>query len=365
MALPNSGRDRDVLVDGQERVTMPYRSLRRTFAMLGVGGYRVPKSFEMPAGREPSEGKMVTASDEYSTTPLALALARPSESSTVHLVARDGHDWDDAGDSSGPPYGCTMATPGPNGHVPTDACNSYYNFDPQFAPAVAVAVAVAVLSRYAWVLIMGAIWETIAFILHSLGARRLAMIKPSSIAKYFVCADVVTFIIQAVGGIMASPGASAILMIIFHRRAAASPPEEVLPSGQKRRSWEPLQISLYVVLALVTTRIIYRIAEFAGGITPSNTVPFHEEYSYALDCFPMMLALLILAIWHPRRTLVGPASEFPRKSKAGRKKDKQERKAAKKQAKYGKKLLKTSEDSDATVDCGRNPGENRRYPLAV
>lgn len=271
---------------------------------------------------------------------------------------------------------------------------------------------------------MGGLWETVAFILHSLGARnqqqigyatgwqilfllaplwinafvymtfaRLAWffipdqriwgIKPASIAKYFVWADVVTFIIQAVGGIMASPGAGPniiqigldiylagmslqqffillflVLMITFHRRANKNSPEDVLADGQKKRSWRPLQIMLYVVLALITIRIIYRIVEFAGGITPSNPVPFHEEYSYALDCLPMMLALLVLAVWHPGRTLVGPASEFPRKSRAEKKREKQEQKAAKKQAKAEKREPKTSEDSNVAENYRMTEGIN-------
>ncbi len=55
----------------------------------------------------------------------------------THLVRRD--DWDDDGDDGGDDN-CVKATPGPNGNVPITACNSYYNYDPQFAPAVAVAV---------------------------------------------------------------------------------------------------------------------------------------------------------------------------------------------------------------------------------
>lgn len=43
------------------------------------------------------------------------------------------------------PY-CTTATPGPNGNVPVTACNAYYNYDPQFAPAVAVAVIFGILT---------------------------------------------------------------------------------------------------------------------------------------------------------------------------------------------------------------------------
>ena len=65
--------------------------------------------------------------------------------SAVQLITRDNYDGDDAGESDGPPS-CVTAVPGPNGHVPVDACNSYYNFDPQFAPAVAVATLFGLLT---------------------------------------------------------------------------------------------------------------------------------------------------------------------------------------------------------------------------
>jgi hypothetical protein len=71
------------------------------------------------------------------------------------------------------------------------------------------------------------------------------------------------------------------------------------------------------------------MVEFAGGITPSNPIPFHEEYAYTLDAFPMMIAILVLIIWHPGRTLVGPESEFPHLSRKEKKALKQERKARK------------------------------------
>ncbi|KAH9894680.1 hypothetical protein F4778DRAFT_286687 [Xylariomycetidae sp. FL2044] len=353
--------------------------------------------------------------------------------------------------------GCTTAIPGPNGHVPLDACNSYYNYDPQSAPAVAVAVIFGVLTclhivlailyrkRYAWVLIMGGLWETIAFVLHSLGARdqqqvgyatawqilfllaplwinafvymtfarvawffssslplpllpspsspsgpqhqqqeqqvqeqkqqkqqrKIFGIKPASLAKYFVWADVLTFVVQAAGARVIQIGLDVYLagmgvqqafillflalMVVFHVRATtatATAPVVLLllrereeeeassttgvqePFRQKKQqqpSWLPLQIALYAVLALITVRIIYRICEFAGGITPSNPVPFHEEYSYALDCLPMMLALVILAVWHPGRTLVGPESEFPTKKSRAEKKAEKQRKSKTKQ----------------------------------
>lgn len=331
----------------------------------------------------------------------------------TRLARRDddwGGDWEDDSDK------CVGATPGPNGNVPITACNSYYNYDPQFAPAVAVAVifgvltgvhlveAVAFRKRYTWVLIMGALWETIAFVVHSLGSKdqqqiayatvwnvlfllaplwinafaymtfarmvlywhpegKVAGLKASAIAKWFVLADIISFIVQGAGGIMASPTSSAeiirvglniylsgmalqqffillfvSLMFAFQRRCNQLSSASSGHDG--KRSWKPLLFSQYGVLACITVRIIFRMAEFAGGVTPSNPVPFHEEYTYALDCFPMMLALLILAIWHPGRYLVGPESEFHRLSRGEKKERKRENKMMQRQEKEARKQAK-------------------------
>ncbi|KAK4153966.1 RTA1 like protein-domain-containing protein [Chaetomidium leptoderma] len=330
----------------------------------------------------------------------------------IRLVRRD--QWDDDNDwHDGDDANCVKATPGPNGNVPITACNSYYNYDPQFAPAVAVAVifgiltavhlveAVAFKKRYAWVVIMGALWETIAFAIHSVGARdqqqiayatawnvlfllaplwinafaymtfarmvhywhpegKVAGLRATAIARCFVWADVISFIVQAAGGIMANPGSSADvikiglniyltgvgvqqffiilfvgLMYAFQRRCTQARGTGFGHDGKK--SWRPLLFAQYGVLTCITVRIIFRIAEFAGGVTPSNPVPFHEEYTYALDCFPMMVALLIVAIWHPGRYMVGPESDFPRLSRREKKQRKREKKAALREEKEAKK----------------------------
>ncbi|KAH8681841.1 RTA1 like protein-domain-containing protein [Xylariales sp. PMI_506] len=329
-------------------------------------------------------------------------------------------DDDDDGNSD-----CVTATPGPRGYVSDmSACNAYYNYDPQPAAAIAVAVLFGLFmgahivegfvykKRYTWVLIMGATWETIAFILHSLGSydqqqigyatgwnilfllaplwinafvymtfsreaywflpeehRKIRGFNATSVAKLFVWADILTFIIQAAGGVMASPGASPDiittglhiylagmglqqfficcflwLMVEFHLRCSAMGIVEN-GEGTTRRGWKPLHVALYAVLTCITVRIIYRICEFAGGITTSNPVPFHEAYAYALDCFPMLLALLILAIWHPGRYIVGSDAEF----KAAKKQRKLDLKAAKKQRKEEKKAGKLGYESTGHI----------------
>lgn len=50
----------------------------------------------------------------------------------------------------------------------------------------------------------------------------------------------------------------------------------------------------------------------------------------------MMVAILLLAVFHPGRSLVGPESEFPKMSRKEKKAAKKERKAAKKAMKQAK-----------------------------
>lgn len=162
---------------------------------------------------------------------------------------------------------------------------------------------------------MGATWETIAFILHALGAhdqqnvgyatahqllyllaplwinayaymtfarmvhfflpeQRIWRVKGVSLAKYFVWADIVSFLVQAVGGLMASPGAGADtiriginvymggmglqeafilvfigLMIKFHRRGIAL---DVCGMAPRQYNWRPLLYALYGALVAIT-----------------------------------------------------------------------------------------------------------------
>ncbi|KAK6851906.1 hypothetical protein PG995_012031 [Apiospora arundinis] len=316
---------------------------------------------------------------------------------TRMLLRRD--DWDDAGETE-ENKNCVKAVPGPNGHVPVEACNSYYNYDPRFEPAVAVSIlfgiftlvhfilAIVYRKKFAWVLIMGATWETVSFAIHALGSRdQQNMAYASSAQILFLLAPLwinafvyMTFTRAAwyyhyplspsaacwaslsppsprsSFGPMFLPSLSRRLAVPWRRPVRAV----ILCRGLKvylvgmgiqqffivvfcmfmirfnlrqrqgygyagKSDWRPLIYALYAALVCITIRIIYRIAEFAGGITPSNPIPFHEEYSYALDVFPMMLALLILAIWHPGRFLRGQGSEIPKMSRKQRKAERMNR----------------------------------------
>ncbi|UKZ77026.1 hypothetical protein TrVFT333_004742 [Trichoderma virens FT-333] len=325
---------------------------------------------------------------------------------------------------------CTTAVPGKYGEVPIIACNSNYNAIPAFIPAVVVTILFGVFTLihlaeaiifkkgYAWVLIMAGSWETIAFIFHSIGAhdqqnvtfatvwlilfllaplwinafvymtfarmvhvyipdRKVWIVKASQISKLFVLADILSFIVQAAGGVLVSPGVSPStqeigmhiyeggiglqelfilcfigLMIAFHLRINKLNkelpllPEEVNlnpANGEHRRETEKprgaltLLIALYAVLAFITMRIIFRLVEFLGGRDPdSNPIPYHEYYFYSLDAFPMLAALLILAVIHPGRFLTGPNSSL----RDAKKEEKRVKKAEKKAMKEQKKMEK-------------------------
>ncbi|KAL1892352.1 hypothetical protein Sste5346_007090 [Sporothrix stenoceras] len=321
--------------------------------------------------------------------------------------------------SSSADASCTTAVPGKYGYVPADACNSLYNFNPAFAPAVATAVLFGLLTlthivqavlykkRYAWVIIMAGIWETVAFVLHALGAHdqqnsgyataytilfllaplwingfvymtfartvycyepnhTVWKVKAVGMSKYFVWADVATFIVQAIGGVMAVPTASANvvktgidiymaglgcqeffilifigLMIVFHRDCLRLEREGALERHPSiLRGWRGMLYTLYVVLFLISFRLFYRIAEFGGGVKPSNPVPFHEVYGYLLDALPMGACLLFLALMHPGRLLRGPYSDLPHIPRKERKAAKQAAKQAKKGEKAQRKVDK-------------------------
>ncbi|KAM7186224.1 RTA1 like domain containing protein, partial [Naviculisporaceae sp. PSN 640] len=309
---------------------------------------------------------------------------------------------------------CVTMVPGPNGNVPVSACNAYYNYDPQFEPALACAVIFGILTavhvaqafilkkKYSWVIIMGALWETLAFIIHTLGTKdqqvvaysiawtllfllaplwinayaymtfarmvqywhpqQKVFLRARTIGMWFVLADIVSFIIQAAGGVMASPGGepeqikrgldiytggTALqqffififigLMIMFQRQVTKLGYSSVgyasETGGVAKKSYKPLLFALYGTLLFITVRIMFRIVEFAKGFGPDNPLPFNEIYIYVLDCLPMMIALLILAIFHPGRYLVGPESEFPKISRKEKKAIKMARKEEKRAAK--------------------------------
>ncbi|KAF1845121.1 uncharacterized protein K460DRAFT_336979 [Cucurbitaria berberidis CBS 394.84] len=199
--------------------------------------------------------------------------------------------------------------------------------------------------------------------------RKVWGLKAVSMGKWFVWLDVICFIIQAAGGMMLNPGSDAnlmnigtkiymsgtgaqqffillflVLIVRFHFDILKVQRQGLLDDRAKKsgRWWLFLTYTLYAVLALITMRIIFRLAEFSSGIDKAaNSLPFEESYALGLDAFPMLLAILLLAVVHPGMILKGPESEFP--SRKVKKAEKKARKEEKKSLKDAKK--------EGLVDC--------------
>ncbi|KAH8730727.1 RTA1 like protein-domain-containing protein [Phaeosphaeriaceae sp. PMI808] len=185
--------------------------------------------------------------------------------------------------------------------------------------------------------------------------------KAISLGKWFVWLDIFSFIVQGAGGTMLNPGNSAkamdvgkklymvgvgvqelfillftALIVKFHRDALGFERQGLLHSGKGSKLWKWLTYALYSALLLITMRIIFRLVEFSGGMDPAtNQIPFKEGYALGLDAFPMVLAILVLAVLHPGLVLRGEESEFP--SRKVRKAEKKAKKLEKKEEKRARK----------------------------
>ena len=109
---------------------------------------------------------------------------------------------------------------------------------------------------------------------------------------------------------------------------------------------------LYAVLALITVRVCFRLAEFSGGMEPEkNNLPFEEGYMLGLDAVPMVLAVLVLAAVHPGLVLRGDGNGFL--SRKERKAEKNEYKLSKNRERAMRRGGKTgSVLSERDVDAG-------------
>ncbi|KAF3047194.1 hypothetical protein E8E12_011603 [Didymella heteroderae] len=293
-----------------------------------------------------------------------------------------------------PPQTCTpgfssYATPGPNGYVPAGACNALWVYFPSFASAIAFSVlfgiitiahlcqAVLYRNNFCWVIIMASLWETGAYAFRALGSedqqssgialvaqilvlvapiwvnafaymvfarivhfysptRKVWLFSPSSLATVFVVLDIISFVVQLVGGGMAGPGANAEsqkkglsiymggigmqegfivlfmgLVIKFHWDQIQAQRGGRL-TANKTSGWKWLICALYVCLLAITNRIVYRLAEFSAGLGPSNPLPSNEPLLYVLESTPMWVAILVWNIVHPGRFIRGEGARMPR-----------------------------------------------------
>lgn len=160
-------------------------------------------------------------------------------------------------------------------------------------------------------------------------ARKVWIFSPSTLTLIFVTLDIVSFVVQLIGGGMAGPGASPesqkkglnlymggigmqegfIILFLglvfkFHRDQLQAERCGRLALN-KIAGWRWMTWALYTCMFTITIRIIYRLVEFSAGLGSSNPLPKNEPLLYVLESAPMFLAIVIWNIFHPGRYMYG------------------------------------------------------------
>ncbi|KAJ6550058.1 RTA1 like protein-domain-containing protein [Mycena capillaripes] len=165
-------------------------------------------------------------------------------------------------------------------------------------------------------------------------AKRSMLISPARVATIFVCSDVCTFIIQAIGGAMitsskintinlgnkiviaglsvqlVSFGLFTTLTLVFGLRVRKLFPHVWHVTGETRfvtvpfgkgpvADWHILYYILCLSCVAILIRSIFRMAEFIQGHT--GYISTHEPFFYWFDAVPLWIAMTIYAlVWPPR-----------------------------------------------------------------
>ncbi|KAK9716780.1 RTA1 like protein, partial [Basidiobolus ranarum] len=152
--------------------------------------------------------------------------------------------------------------------------------------------------------------------------HRTKYIQPALVEKVFVSVDVIGFLVQASGGGMMAIQSlsdvgsnialiglsfamlSLVVFTIITYYVQHSPNftfQTSKDTSQKPSHWRILYWPIWVNIAALLIRSIYRIAEFAQGY--NGYLISHEVYSYVFDPLMIFIAILASIILPPRRHL--------------------------------------------------------------
>ncbi|KAL5333718.1 RTA1 like protein-domain-containing protein [Aspergillus crustosus] len=153
-------------------------------------------------------------------------------------------------------------------------------------------------------------------------------VKPWRFGMFFVLLDILAFIIQVWGAGQASGddvpydtmmkglhiymggvGAQQLFVLMFVVCAISFHRKILRQYRSDMKQTLLLLYVLYACLALITIRIIFRLAEYSQGL--KSSIPRHEAYQYCLDSVPMLVALVLLNVVHPGRIMPGKDSDMP------------------------------------------------------
>jgi hypothetical protein len=202
-------------------------------------------------------------------------------------------------------------------------------------------------------------------------SHSLLRMPAATLAAIFVALDILSFIVQLIGGSMSGPGSPpdeqmkavhiymggiglqeffivifVVLCILFQKKMHTIERQHKGLKAFFTSDWGMLLGTLYFSLAMISVRIIYRLIEFSGGMGQDNALVTHEVYFYILEAAPMFLALLAFNVVHPGRIMAGPNSDMPgffsfiKNKIRGRK---------------GKQLLDDRSDSDVEMNTRYEP----------
>lgn len=119
--------------------------------------------------------------------------------------------------------------------------------------------------------------------------------------------------------------------------------KDSLYSDRKFRDARPLLVTIWIALAFIISRNVYRLIEYAMGGVRGNVLTHHEWYLYAFDATPMLLAIFAFNVCHPGKVLQGARMDFSEETQA-RKADKAAKKQARKEMKRQGKNYSILED---------------------
>lgn len=145
----------------------------------------------------------------------------------------------------------------------------------------------------------------------------------------FVLLDVLAFLVQAAGAVIASGtgkkpdtimmgihiymggiGFQQLCIFAFLALAVRLHKKMLLQPASSERSRGLLLLYIeYAVVGLITIRIIFRLIEYSAGF--KSTIPKHEAYQYVFDSAVMLVALVLYNIFHPGRMMPGKDSNLP------------------------------------------------------
>lgn len=159
-----------------------------------------------------------------------------------------------------------------------------------------------------------------------LHGEALSPIRPSWLTKIFVTGDILSFFVQVAGAaIFASNfntgqaivlfglaaqivyfGGFVVTGAMFHARISRQPTAEAArldAMADKRSGWRVVLRVVYAVSSMIFVRSVFRLAEFAGGL--SSPLMTHEVVLYLVDAVPMLLVMVILILLHPGHVVPG------------------------------------------------------------